>query len=166
MTTLAQSVCLVIIVFTLLSHGPPDPGYVRQVAARLQIDSFLAALGNYKRDIGEFPTELEGLQALRSDPGARGWRGPYRSANIPQDPWGRPYLFRIKVDRQPEVLSMGADHKAGGEDANADVSNLIPAAPYRRVWLPYIRLVIFAAACAGLRFLPRLLRRLLSLGQA
>jgi len=78
----------------------------RQAAAKAQIASFRAALQAYRNDVGEFPTETQGLQALRTDPSVDGWNGPYLPKDVPADPWGVPYRYRLVRD-QPEIVSLG-----------------------------------------------------------
>ena len=38
------------------------------------------------------------------------------------DPWGNPYEYRVSGSRI-EIISYGADGRAGGSDEDADVSN-------------------------------------------
>jgi general secretion pathway protein G len=95
----------------------------RTVAARAQIDNFLLALKAYKKDVGDFPSTAEGLQALRVSPGRSGWNGPYLAKDIPLDPWGVPYNYRYPGlhGTGPDIVSYGADRLLGGEGMNADV---------------------------------------------
>jgi general secretion pathway protein G len=96
----------------------------RVVAARTQIQNFMAAAGTYKLDTGVFPTTEQGLNALRIRPGNVGqWNGPYLPQDIPIDPWGNPYLYRYPGEHgdQPDIISLGADGQPGGEGINADV---------------------------------------------
>jgi general secretion pathway protein G len=96
----------------------------RVTAARAQINSFMTALGAYKLDTGVFPSTDQGLQALRSRPSnVHNWQGPYLPQEIPNDPWGRPYLYRYPSEQgdEPEIISLGADGQPGGEDINADI---------------------------------------------
>ena len=84
----------------------------------------MTALGTYKLDTGLFPTNDQGLQALRIKPaGVNQWEGPYLPAEIPVDPWGRPYLYKYPGEHgdEPEVISYGADGQPGGESINADI---------------------------------------------
>lgn len=67
--------------------SPPyrDSG-ARPAATKAQIAVFLVALQNYHADTGEFPTEAQGLRALRINPGVHGWKGPYVVTDIARDP--------------------------------------------------------------------------------
>jgi general secretion pathway protein G len=96
----------------------------RVAATRAQINSFMTALGAYKLDTGTFPTTEQGLQALRTPPsGVNQWAGPYLPAEIPNDPWGRPYIYKYPGDHgdEPDVMSYGADSAPGGDGINADI---------------------------------------------
>jgi|GEM_PF-1266393 general secretion pathway protein G len=97
-----------------------------QHMAKRQISQFGTALDSLKQDIGRYPSTEEGLQALRMKPeGITGWDGPYLLKDLPNDPWGHPFIYRFpgKNPRQPEIISYGADGKPGGEGQNADIFN-------------------------------------------
>jgi general secretion pathway protein G len=93
-------------------------------AARANISTFMQALGLYKLDVGTYPTTEQGLQALRVKPeDAPQWAGPYLKADIPLDPWNRPYLYKYPGEHgdDPDVISLGADGQPNGEGLNADI---------------------------------------------
>ena len=96
-------------VLFLLSPGVTLRGdhYNRSKAARAQIAQLMSALKTYRSDIGDFPTEEQGLQALRSNPGVHGWHGPYLDRDIPVDPWGHPYRYSV-IDGRPGISSPGS----------------------------------------------------------
>ena len=97
-------------------------GTSRTQTAKVQIQNVDAALQLYRLDVGRYPTQDEGLNALVSAPAtAPGWNGPYLqrpSALI--DPWGAPYLYRIPGQHgEFDVYSKGPDKDGkGGEAAN------------------------------------------------
>lgn len=97
----------------------------RITAARAQINSFMTALGAYKLDTGLFPSTAQGLEALRYEPqGVRLWQGPYLPQDIPDDPWGYPYVYRFPGEHgsvEPDIICYGADGQPGGEDIFADI---------------------------------------------
>jgi general secretion pathway protein G len=96
----------------------------RVTAARSQINGFLTALGAYKLDTSLWPTTEQGLAALRQRPeGLNNWNGPYLPQDVPNDPWGRPYVYKYPGEHgdEPDIISYGADGTPGGEDVNADV---------------------------------------------
>ena len=76
----------------------------RPLAAKAQIANFLVALDDYQSDVGAYPTESQGLQALRTNPGVRGWNGPYMPQDIPLDPWGMAYRYRLAAGH-PQILT-------------------------------------------------------------
>jgi len=99
-------------------------GRSRATAAKAQINSFQTALGVYKLDTGRFPSNEQGLQALRSRPeGLSAWDGPYLPQDIPLDPWGNPYTYRFPGEHgdEPDIISLGADGQPGGEGEDADI---------------------------------------------
>ena len=102
----------------------PQADKARITATKAQIASFMSALDTYKMDVGVFPTTEQGLQALRVRPGnVPQWSGPYLAKDIPDDPWGRPYIYKYPGEnsQDPEVVSYGADGQPGGEGVNGDI---------------------------------------------
>lgn len=96
----------------------------RATAAKAQINSFMTALGAYKLDTSMYPTSEQGLAALRVKPeGIDQWNGPYLPKDIPNDPWGRPYIYKFPGEHgeEPEIVSLGADGQPGGDGINADI---------------------------------------------
>src|SRR5208283_4973653 len=63
-------------------------GTSKQKAARAQIEMFGTALDSFRLSVGRYPTTSEGMQALRVNPGADLWDGPYLKKDVPKDPWG------------------------------------------------------------------------------
>jgi type II secretion system protein G len=102
----AMGTTLLIAILLLWFVSVDSDGHrARPAATKAQIAAFLAALENYKSDVGEFPTEAQGLRALRIDPGVSGWNGPYLVNDVPADPWGEPYKYRV-TDGKPRVFSL------------------------------------------------------------
>ncbi|HKW13945.1 MAG TPA: type II secretion system major pseudopilin GspG [Candidatus Krumholzibacteria bacterium] len=96
----------------------------KRTAAKAQINSFSTALGAYKLDTGRFPTTEAGLQALRVRPeNEPQWSGPYLPQEIPNDPWGTPYLYKYPGEHgdEPDIVSLGADRAPGGDGINSDI---------------------------------------------
>ncbi len=99
-------------------------GKAKQNAARVQIKMFGQALELFHLDIGRYPTTAEGLDALRSDPGAENWAGTYTTEEIPQDPWNREYNYTSPGSHGDyDIFSYGLDGTEGGEGENGDVSS-------------------------------------------
>lgn len=96
----------------------------RVTAARTQINNLRTALGQYKLDTGVFPSTELGLASLRIKPAeVAQWDGPYLQMDVPNDPWGHPYLYRFPGEHgdEPDIVSLGADGQPGGEGVNADI---------------------------------------------
>jgi len=111
---------LVVIVIIGLLAGYVAPRYFSQVGksevqvARAQIDALEKALDQYRLDKRRYPTAEEGLAAIQ----------PYLKKTLPNDPWGRPYIYRASgASGDFEVVSLGRDGKTGGAGEDADISN-------------------------------------------
>ena len=86
--------------------------------AKAQIELLGGALDQYRLDTGSYPNTSEGLNALQNNPGADNWDGPYlKKKNIPDDPWGNPYLYRSPGSQGDyDLYSYGKDGQEGGGD--------------------------------------------------
>ena len=109
---------LVVIVIIGLLAGYVAPRYFSQVGkseiqvAKAQIDSLEKALDQYRLDQRRYPTNEEGLAAI----------GPYLKKSVPNDPWGRPYVYRTPGQKgEFELFSYGRDGKPGGSGDDADI---------------------------------------------
>jgi general secretion pathway protein G len=91
--------------------------------AKLQLRQLQNALTLFELDTRRFPTGEEGLGVLLSAPhDEAGWRGPYlKNAGLLADPWGRPVTYSRDEAGHYLLASVGADGKAGGEGAAADI---------------------------------------------
>lgn len=120
-------VSLVILALVMGLVAPRVIGYLSRAksqTAEVQIKYLKSALDQYLLDVGRYPAEGEGLQALMSQPpGAIGWAGPYLDEeSVPADPWGRPYLYSSTEDGlRVRVYSFGRDGTEGGNGEDADV---------------------------------------------
>jgi general secretion pathway protein G len=97
----------------------------KKVAAKSQISEFESMLDQFKLDVGRYPTNEEGLQALRTKPAnVTNWDGPYSKKDLPLDPWGRSYVYRFPGTHGDfDLLSYGADGQEGGDGDNADITS-------------------------------------------
>lgn len=126
--TLLELLVVVAIIGLLAAYvGPKYFGQVgksEQALAKAQIESFHRALGSYRLDVGTFPSTEEGLNALMVKPAAATkWAGPYLTKAVPQDPWGKPYMYRVPGAKGDyDLLSYGKDGQPGGSGDAADVS--------------------------------------------
>jgi len=122
---------LVVIVIIGLLAGYVAPRYFSQVGkseiqvAKAQIDALDKALDQYRLDVRRYPTADEGLQALVTKPANEpNWNGPYLKKAVPNDPWGRPYIYRVPGQKgEFDLISYGRDGKPGGSGEDADIGN-------------------------------------------
>ena len=98
----------------------------RVTAARTDVGNLMQALKLYKLDNMRYPSPEQGLQALMvrptTEPVPLNWKSYLDK--LPNDPWGRPYQYMNPgLKGEVDVLSFGADGKAGGEGNNADIGS-------------------------------------------
>jgi general secretion pathway protein G len=101
-------------------------GSSRTQTAKVQIQNITSALELYKLDVGRYPTQDEGLQALVTAPsGGVAWNGPYlKNSTALQDPWGQPYHLRSPGQHgEVDVYTLGSDKAEGGSGEARDVGN-------------------------------------------
>jgi general secretion pathway protein G len=128
--TLVEMLVVITIIGLIMSLvGPRVLNYLGESkikAARIQIQSFSSALDLFYLDAGRYPTTSEGLAALSRRPGGiDAWNGPYlRTGVVPNDPWGRPYMYRSPGEHGPyDIVSYGADGQQGGTGTAADIES-------------------------------------------
>lgn len=96
----------------------------RETAARSQISTFGTALDAFEVDVGKYPSGKNGLQELVEAPReAQNWRGPYLKSDVPNDPWGNPYVYECPGRHNQssyDLMSLGPDGREGGDD---DITN-------------------------------------------
>ncbi|MDQ8024364.1 MAG: type II secretion system major pseudopilin GspG [Moraxellaceae bacterium] len=126
--TLLELLVVLLIIALLAGYVGPklfgEIGKARSKTAASQMKSIADALDRYRLDTGRFPTSEEGLRALSVDPGdVRGWAGPYMGSEVPPDPWGAQYVFRMPGEggKDYDLLTLGADGKPGGSGEDADI---------------------------------------------
>ena len=88
-------------------------------ASKLQIENISAALDTFELDNGHFPATAEGLNALRvQPPNVKNWKGPYLKKDVPNDPWGTPYIYRSPGmhSKDYDLISYGKNGTEGGND--------------------------------------------------
>ncbi len=133
--TLLELLVVIVIIGMLASYVGPK--YFAQIGksevtvAKAQLEGLSKAVDTFRIDVGRFPTVDEGLHALWIKPGnAPGWNGPYLKKDVPLDPWGRPYIYKIGDAASPsgvvtdyQIISLGKDGQSGGSGEDADLSN-------------------------------------------
>ncbi|SDU36085.1 type II secretion system major pseudopilin GspG [Halopseudomonas salegens] len=128
--TLIELLVVLVILGLLMSIvGPRVMKYVsssRGDTARIQVEELASALDMYYLEVGRYPSQEQGLEALiEAPPGVESWAGPYlRKSTIPDDPWGNAYNYRFPGQHGPfDLYSLGADGQPGGEGENADIES-------------------------------------------
>ena len=122
---------LVVMVIIGLLAALVAPRFVRQEekaklkTTRAQIELLGTALDTFRLDVGRYPTTQEGLEALVRKPGGVDrWDGPYLKKEIPQDPWGRAYVYSSPGEHGPyDLFSYAADGTPGGDGDNRDITS-------------------------------------------
>ena len=120
---------LVVMVIIGLLAGLVGPKFFAQIGksetqvARAQIDSLEKALDQYRIDTGHYPNATQGLAALMAKPDDEPrWAGAYLKREVPQDPWGRSYIYRTPGAKgEFELLTLGRDGQPGGSGDAQDV---------------------------------------------
>jgi general secretion pathway protein G len=122
---------LVVVVIIGVLAGFVAPRYFSQVGksevnlARAQIDALEKALDQYRLDTGRFPSAELGLKALVERPVSEPkWAGPYLRKDVPHDPWGKPYVYKVPGEKTEfDLVSYGRDGQPGGSGENADITS-------------------------------------------
>lgn len=128
---LLELIAALLVVAILGSYGFPRrfaPRHDPQIVAAADLAALQAALATYRVDTDEYPSTVQGLDALVRVPslpaGSRRWRGPYVLGPIPFDPWGAPYIYRSDEAEGRDgytLVSYGADSRPGGRGEDADL---------------------------------------------
>ncbi|MEW6445078.1 MAG: type II secretion system major pseudopilin GspG [Pseudomonadota bacterium] len=131
--TLIEVMVVVVILSILAAIVVPKimdrPDEARVTKAKQDIRAMEAALNLYKLDNFIYPTTDQGLEALVQPPTiapeAPKWKQGGYMDRLPQDPWGRPYMYMAPGDqgRAFDLYSLGADGQPGGTGVAADIGN-------------------------------------------
>jgi general secretion pathway protein G len=101
-------------------------GAARGDTAKIQVEKLGTVLDLYHLEIGRYPTDQEGLQALVERPSQLDtWNGPYlKNREALTDPWNRPYVYRFPGQHGDyDLYSLGADGREGGDGENRDITS-------------------------------------------
>jgi general secretion pathway protein G len=131
--TLIEIMVVVVILGILVAFAVPNildnPERARVTKAESDIRTIENALEMYKLDNYRFPTTEQGLEALveepRTPPEPPQWKAGGYLRELPTDPWGNPYQYLgpEDADGRPQILTLGADGRPGGEGPDADLYN-------------------------------------------
>lgn len=94
--------------------------------AKVQVDRLSGVLDLYRLEIGQYPSQNDGLVVLVDRPAnASNWNGPYiRNRKSLTDPWGNPYLYRYPGEHgEFDLYTLGADGREGGDGENQDITS-------------------------------------------
>ncbi len=94
--------------------------------ATVQIDRLSGVLDLYRLEIGQYPSQGDGLTVLVERPAnVSNWNGPYiRNDKSLTDPWGNPYLYRYPGEQgEFDLYTLGADGREGGDGENQDITS-------------------------------------------
>lgn len=122
---------LVVMVIIGLLAGYVGPKYFQQIGkseiktAKAQIGALESALDQYRIDVGHYPTAEQGLPALIKNLGdEKNWAGPYLKKGLPNDPWGKPYVYKQPGEHgDVDLISLGKDGQPGGTAEAQDITN-------------------------------------------
>lgn len=89
------------------------------------------AMEMYRLDMLDYPDQDAGIEALRALPTGAPNADRYRAGGyvkfLPQDPWGRDYIYRYPGEHGViDIYSYGQDGEEGGEGLAADIVSWDP----------------------------------------
>lgn len=122
--TLIELLIVIVILGLLVGLvGPRMFGRVStamQTTAKAQISLLCTAVDTFRLDMGRYPESLDELVKKVDD---RRWKGPYLPGQLPLDPWGNPYIYRVPGEggRDYDIMSYGANGVPGGEGEDEDI---------------------------------------------
>jgi len=123
--TLIEIMLVVVIIGVLAAMVVPKlTGRTRQTknaVVKVDVDvNIPLALDLYELDMGEFPSNLDGLMENKTNSDT--WRGPYLK-KIPKDAWAKSYYYKYPGDHNKygyDLYSAGADAQP---ETNDDIVN-------------------------------------------
>ena len=127
--TLVELLVVLVILGLLASVATPRVikfiGGAKTDTARVQLEQLSGALDLFRLEVGRYPSQEEGLQALIEQPATvERWNGPYmRNAEAIIDPWENPYIYRFPGGKHDyDIYSLGADSQEGGDGEDQDIT--------------------------------------------
>jgi len=124
--TLLELLVVIVILGLLIGLVAPAVlsklGSARNSVAKQSIVRIGGILDLYKLDVGSYPTTEQGLGALVTEPDqVSNWDGPYLKGQVPNDPWGHPYVYRSpsnRTDHDYDLCSNGDNNDASTQICN------------------------------------------------
>lgn len=130
--TLIEVMIVVVILGILAAVVVPKildrPDTAKIAAAKSDIAVIMQQLKLYRLDNSIYPSTDQGLNALivkpATNPLPTNWKTGGYLERLPNDPWGRPYLYlNPGLKGEIDVYTLGADGQPGGEGPNADIGS-------------------------------------------
>ena len=128
-TRWAVLVALIILGLLALAVGPRlfgDVTLAEIATAKRQVAELGQAVEQFHQDIGRYPRDDEGLDALITPPqGETKWKGPYVKDEQLTDPWGVAYQYHYSPGQAQtpfDLFSFGKDRTLGGVGENKDIT--------------------------------------------
>ncbi|MGI9449315.1 MAG: type II secretion system major pseudopilin GspG [Geminicoccaceae bacterium] len=128
--TLIELLVVLVILGLLAAFAAPQVlkylGTAKTDAARAQAQNIASILDLYRLEVGRYPPQAIGLDALLEAPDdTPRWNGPYvkkRESLI--DPWGQQYRYRMPGEHGDyDLFSLGADQAEGGDAEDQDITS-------------------------------------------
>jgi general secretion pathway protein G len=128
--TLIELLVVLVILGLLAAFAAPQVlnylGRAKTDAARAQVQNIASILDLYRLEVGSYPSQQDGLDALLEQPAdAARWNGPYvKRRDALTDPWGEIYEYRFPGEHGAyDLYTLGADRSEGGEGEDQDVTS-------------------------------------------
>jgi general secretion pathway protein G len=128
--TLIELLVVLVILGLLAAFAAPQVlkylGTAKVDAARAQVQNIASILDLYRLEVGSYPDDQDGLDALLEPPAdAPRWNGPYvKRPDALVDPWGRQYVYRFPGEHGTyDLYSLGADGAEGGDGEDQDATS-------------------------------------------
>jgi general secretion pathway protein G len=128
--TLIELLVVLVILGLLAAFAAPQVlkylGRAKTDAARAQVQNIASILDLYRLEVGSYPSQQDGLDALlEQPPDAARWNGPYvKRRDALTDPWGEIYEYRFPGEHGAyDLYTLGADRSEGGEGEDQDVTS-------------------------------------------
>ena len=100
--------------------GAPNALLLKFDHVQEQLSSLKTILKLYYLDMETYPQNLSGLRVAPKDSeNVEGWKwnGPYADKDIPADPWGNAYLYKVtRAGSSYQLGSAGPDSLPGTKD--------------------------------------------------
>ncbi len=128
--TLIELLVVLVILGLLAAFAAPQVlkylGSAKRDAANAQLQNIASILDLYRLEVGRYPPETAGLEALlvKPDDSPR-WNGPYvKKRDALVDPWGELFIYRMPGEHGDyDLYSLGADRAEGGDGEDQDVTS-------------------------------------------